>query len=110
MSEFVECATCAAKPGSPLLCASCIANRTIVNKLRGDLKVAHAERDEWIARFDEFRAGSRALNASLRTEVSALQVALRQALALADSAYEDQRCSGDPLENPHTAELWKVLG
>ncbi len=34
MSEFVECATCAAKPGSPALCASCVSNRRLIYKLQ----------------------------------------------------------------------------
>lgn len=27
---FVECDTCAAKPGSPTLCRGCLANRTLI--------------------------------------------------------------------------------
>lgn len=30
---FVECAVCAAKPGSPQLCVSCLSNRTAINIL-----------------------------------------------------------------------------
>lgn len=35
--EFVECAACAAKPGSPSLCAACLQNRATINELRGRL-------------------------------------------------------------------------
>ena len=31
--EFMECAVCAAKPGSPTLCASCLHNRTVISAL-----------------------------------------------------------------------------
>ena len=34
--EFAECASCAAKPGSPYLCPACLHNRTTINKLRAD--------------------------------------------------------------------------
>jgi len=33
MMQFVECATCAAKPGSPPLCGSCYHNRTVIDRL-----------------------------------------------------------------------------
>jgi len=32
--EFAECAACAAKSGSPTLCAACLHNRTAINRLR----------------------------------------------------------------------------
>lgn len=35
--RFVECATCAAKPGSPTLCASCVANRAEISRLTTEL-------------------------------------------------------------------------
>jgi hypothetical protein len=31
--EFVECDTCAAKPGTPALCAGCLANRETISRL-----------------------------------------------------------------------------
>lgn len=31
--EFVECDACAAKPGSPVLCAGCLANRNTIGRL-----------------------------------------------------------------------------
>jgi len=31
--EFVECDSCAAKPGSPTLCAGCLANRYVIGLL-----------------------------------------------------------------------------
>ena len=33
MAEFMECAACAAKPGSPNLCPSCLNNRWLIGKL-----------------------------------------------------------------------------
>jgi hypothetical protein len=39
--EFVECESCAAKPGSPYLCRACLHNRATINQLR-------AEREELI--------------------------------------------------------------
>ena len=38
-AEFQECAACAAKPGSPDLCPSCLANRAAINTLN-DVLVA----------------------------------------------------------------------
>lgn len=32
--EFKECAPCAAKPGSPELCAACIHNRNVIEALQ----------------------------------------------------------------------------
>lgn len=31
--QFVECETCAAKPGTPLLCQGCRTNRNTINRL-----------------------------------------------------------------------------
>lgn len=36
VSAFAECATCAAKPGSPTLCRACLHNRTTINELRAE--------------------------------------------------------------------------
>jgi hypothetical protein len=33
IAEFRECETCAAKPGSPYLCKSCLSNRATIEKL-----------------------------------------------------------------------------
>lgn len=35
--DFVECDTCAAKPGSPSLCAGCLANRHIITLLKKEI-------------------------------------------------------------------------
>ncbi len=32
--QFIECETCKAKPGSPELCASCLNNRSVIDKLK----------------------------------------------------------------------------
>jgi len=46
MPEFKECSTCAAKPGSPQLCDSCLHNRDLVNSLnlkyKALLAIVHA--------------------------------------------------------------------
>jgi len=34
--EFAECASCAAKPGSPILCPACLHNRATINGLRAE--------------------------------------------------------------------------
>ena len=36
--KVVECAPCAAKPGSPPLCHSCLANRSTIERLNAGLK------------------------------------------------------------------------
>jgi hypothetical protein len=36
--EFMECAACAAKPGSPALCEACLHNRKIVSELNHRIK------------------------------------------------------------------------
>jgi len=35
--DFVECAACKVKPGSPILCASCLSNRGLIGKLRDEI-------------------------------------------------------------------------
>jgi len=45
MSEFKECDTCAAKPGSPVLCATCLHNRSVISKLEERLRHAQIEAD-----------------------------------------------------------------
>ena len=37
-ARFVECDSCRAKPGSPLLCAGCIHNREVISFLKGAYK------------------------------------------------------------------------
>lgn len=33
MRDFIECPTCAARPGTPLLCPSCVHNRNAISQL-----------------------------------------------------------------------------
>ena len=47
--DFVECPTCAAKPGSPSLCESCQVNRTGIFTLKHRLDEALLELDQWKA-------------------------------------------------------------
>jgi hypothetical protein len=56
--EFVECAPCAEKRGSPRLCDSCIANRGLIsdlrsafNRLESDYLKARSEAESWRARW-----------------------------------------------------------
>lgn len=35
-TEFLECAACAAMPGCPKLCASCVNNRAVIEQLKAD--------------------------------------------------------------------------
>ena len=44
MPEFMECSACAAKPGSPTLCASCLHNRRVICELT-------RERDQLVRAF-----------------------------------------------------------
>lgn len=37
-AQFKECATCAAKTGSPTLCQACLYNRALVNSLQGEIR------------------------------------------------------------------------
>jgi len=43
--EFVECDTCRAKHGSPLLCVGCLTNRTTIRDLKERLAAIHAHED-----------------------------------------------------------------
>jgi hypothetical protein len=49
--QFMECAECRSKPGSPTLCPSCLHNRTLVSKLSAALKtqdsMAQENEDLW---------------------------------------------------------------
>lgn len=38
MIEFVECVACSVKSGAPMLCPSCISNRTTINVLLHHLR------------------------------------------------------------------------
>ena len=38
--EFTECQACAAKPGSPTMCTSCLNNREAISLLLGVLEAA----------------------------------------------------------------------
>lgn len=40
MTRFVECAACAAKSGSPVLCAGCLRNRATIAQLETELAEA----------------------------------------------------------------------
>lgn len=50
--EFVECDACAAKPGSPSLCAGCLANRHVVSNLREALRETL---DRWASYYEDQR-------------------------------------------------------
>ena len=42
--DFAECASCAAKPGSPILCPACLHNRATINQLRAERDRDRAKR------------------------------------------------------------------
>lgn len=46
--EFMECTSCAAKPGAPTLCVACVHNRSVIDELIRDHDQAASERDEVI--------------------------------------------------------------
>lgn len=41
--DFMECPTCAAKPGSPTLCDSCLHNRSLIGVLQRKI----ARKEKW---------------------------------------------------------------
>lgn len=45
MTQFKECDKCAAKPGSPVLCATCLYNRSVISSLEQQLRHAKIEAD-----------------------------------------------------------------
>lgn len=52
--QFIECEPCGAKPGSPYLCASCLHNRDLIERLKkptlplvDDFCREHSEEDRW---------------------------------------------------------------
>ncbi len=46
MSEFQECDTCKAKPGSPALCYGCLSNRGLISSLTARVVALEASGDE----------------------------------------------------------------
>ena len=40
--EFVECSSCAAKPGAPTLCESCLSNRAVIQQFKQQIVEAKA--------------------------------------------------------------------
>lgn len=47
--DFKECSYCAAKPGSPTLCESCLHNRDLVSRLTSSKDNAYYERNQLVA-------------------------------------------------------------
>ncbi len=45
--EFVECEACKAKPGTPLLCESCLANRQVISTLTARVAELTVEARPW---------------------------------------------------------------
>lgn len=37
--NFVECSTCATKPGSPILCDACLHNRQVIETLKAMARI-----------------------------------------------------------------------
>lgn len=44
--EFKECKSCSEKPGTPVLCESCINNRRIIEDLKQEVQRLFGEHDE----------------------------------------------------------------
>lgn len=42
--DFAECSVCAVKSGTPVLCRSCIQNRTAIEKLKSKIREGRKER------------------------------------------------------------------
>lgn len=36
-ADFEECDSCRAKPGSPVLCAGCLHNRTLIGRMQAEI-------------------------------------------------------------------------
>ena len=61
MIEFIECPQCAAKPGMPTLCPSCLQNRTAISKLNArvqELETALAIVAKTVGLVSERKAGA----------------------------------------------------
>ena len=43
MDQFKECASCASKPGMPILCEACLSNRAAISRLNWALEKARSE-------------------------------------------------------------------
>lgn len=41
--KFIECDTCRAKPGSPILCSGCLHNRDVIGRLLDEVEGKHWE-------------------------------------------------------------------
>lgn len=77
MAEYRECATCAAKPGSPTLCPTCLHNRNLVMDLNEKLTVAELNLENVSRRWEDLRA--QLANAdSVRASNKYLEEAIRQ--------------------------------
>ena len=48
--KFIECDACAAKPGTPMLCAGCLQNRLVIEQLKRERDEARAARVDAMAR------------------------------------------------------------
>lgn len=59
----MECATCAAKLGSPILCQSCLHNRSLISDLKAQLSRAHHRTDVLEHRIDLCYNASRMIKA-----------------------------------------------
>ena len=55
LSEYKECDTCSAKPGSPLLCSGCLNNRTIIQDLTTKLEQADEYKELLWADFERVK-------------------------------------------------------
>jgi hypothetical protein len=104
--EFMECATCRAKPGSPMLCESCLHNRTTINWLRGEL----GRVDDALDEFAPNHTGQSS-SGSVEEALSALRVRLAESRAAWNGCDEERiGCYGRAKRaEARVAELEKAL-
>ena len=85
--EFVECAACQAKSGTPLLCQACYHNREVISFLRADNERIAADYTKHV---NDTKTSEEAIIERLQAEVARLTAALNNK---PDPQYVD---AGDP--------------
>lgn len=108
MSRFVECDTCRAKPGTPQLCAGCLANRASIAELEksvacyaenlGDIvtygttaDVLDKQLQEWVPRARAAEAKLAELERSLADEELLNEICIRENAAIRSRTSELQK-------------------
>ncbi len=81
--DFKECASCAAKPGSPQLCGACLHNRALVSALQSALRASEKLR-ELCRKADKARDSLTVLDV-VATERCSLELEFRRDVANGNS-------------------------